>query len=370
MIRALSNKQLAPFLKRHMQLISLERGLQLDAFLRLALEKAAQFVPSQSGSIFLDDPGPKMIRTPPPRETYLSVVACFGPKSSDFLGKRISSRVGIAGRVYRSGEPVFSRDVLRDPHFAGEVDLGTGFRTRSVLCVPIRIRESVIGVLELAGKKGKRPYDNDDFELLKIFADYISASIQNLLDARRNYEMAKRDSLTGLANDRQLFETLDREVRSAWSKKKNVGVLFLDLDGFKQVNDAHGHLAGSRVLVEVAEVLRQAIRLERAEIARYGGDEYVVVLPGVTLEKAVKIAGDIRRAIERSIFLLAPSAEVPALRLTGQLTASIGVACLWEHVGACDHGQLIRSADEAMYEAKHAGKNRVCVALPLAKSSV
>lgn len=360
-IRVLSNKKLAPFLKRHMQMVPVESELRLDHFLRLALEKAGEFVPSEAGSIFLDDPQVKWTRDR--IENSLSAVACFGPRGAQLLGKKIPANRGIVGRVYVSGQAYFSADVRRDPHFASDRDRVWGDRARSVICVPISIRSSMIGVLELINKKGNKPYTIADFELLKIFADYISASVQNFLDAKRNADKAKQDNLTGLSNDRQLFARLAVEVPRAWrSKTSDLSLLFLDLDGFKQVNDVHGHLAGSRVLVEVAEVLRLTVHWKRAEIVRYGGDEYVVLLPGAKLVDAVAVAEDIQRAIERTVFLAEPSQDVPALRIADQITASVGVACLKAHAKSRDHNLLIKLADQAMYEAKRRGRNRVIVA--------
>ena len=374
MIRVLNNKSLLPFLRRHMQMVQAEPELRLDTFLRLALAKADEFVPSESGSIFLDDPAIKMLKTAALEPMQLAAVACFGAKASKLLGKKIAANRGIVGRVYTSGQAYYSRDVKKDRHFADEFDRISGHDTRSVLCVPIQIRDSTIGVLELVNKKGRKPYTTTDFNLLKIFADYISASIQNFLDAKRNAERAKRDNLTGLSNDRQLFVSLRQEVVRAWRGKKDLGVLFLDLDGFKEVNDEHGHLAGSRVLWEVAEVLRQTVRSSHAELARYGGDEYVVLLPGAGITETVEIADRIRRAIERTVFLDEESDDVPALHIAEQITTSIGAACLRSSVGAPARGQLgqakvakaaallIRAADGAMYRAKRAGKNKVAVA--------
>ncbi|MBI3558722.1 MAG: sensor domain-containing diguanylate cyclase [Deltaproteobacteria bacterium] len=374
MIRVLNNKRLLPFLARHMQMVPQEPELRLDTFLRLALAKADEFVPSESGSIFLDDPAIKMLQGSTLEPMQLAAVAAFGSKSGNLLGKRISVGRGIVGRVYTSGQACYSRDVRKDPHFAAEFDKMTGNQTRSVLCVPIQIRESTIGVLELINKKGRKPYTPADFDLLKIFADYISASIQNFLDAKRNAERAKRDNLTGLFNDRQLFDVMNYEVLRAWRRGLNLGLLFLDLDGFKEVNDEHGHLAGSRVLMEVAEVLRQTVRQLRAELARYGGDEYVVVLPGAGLAESVEVADRIRRAVERTIFLSQATDDVAALQISDQITTSIGVACLKENVGSAIRGAngrvrasravslLIKAADAAMYRAKRAGKNQVVVA--------
>lgn len=363
LIHVLSGKKLQPFLRRQMAISFNDRDLRLEEFLSLVLEKANAFVPSESGSIFLDDPLEKRRRSR--EKSTLAAVACFGRKAKSLLGKRIPASEGIVGRVYVSGQPYFSRNVAKDRHFSQDLDHSLGHKTKSVLCVPISIRGSMVGVLELINKKGNSSYVEKDFELLRIFADYISASIQNFLDAKRNAELAKIDTLTGLNNDRFFHSALKKEVKRAWSKGKpgrDLALLFMDLDNFKEVNDEHGHLAGSRVLYEVAEVLRAAIVWPDAVMARYGGDEYVILLPNANASDAMAVGEQIRVAIERAIFLATSTTDVPALRLVDMITASIGIASFWPHVGSSDSSRLLKAADEAMYVSKRNGRNRVTVA--------
>lgn len=380
MIHVLNNKQLTPFLRRHMQMATTDRDLRLDEFLSLVLEKANEFVPSQSGMILLDDPSSKTARYR--SRNTLAAVACFGKNALTVLGHRQKADRGIVGEVYVTGEPHVGDSGLHEIHAK------TGLLARSPrrqysashLCVPIAIRESVVGVLELSKKKNGRPYVAKDLELLMIFADYISASIQNFLDAKRNSDMARRDALTGLSNDRQLHALLKKEVARTWRARHDLGMMFLDLDRFKEVNDQHGHLIGSQVLAEVAYVLKANVDWPRAEIARYGGDEYVVVLPGANLAETEKRAEGLRLAIERTVFLskatLADDFEglehlrsarkifgpFPVLNIADRITASIGVAALAVHVRSPDASRLLKSADEAMYEAKRQGGNRVVTA--------
>jgi diguanylate cyclase (GGDEF)-like protein len=370
-IRVLDGRKLAPFLVRHMQIGMRDRDLRLDEFLRLALEKANEFVPSEAGMIVLDDPVSKTTRFR--EKNRLAVVACFGAGSRGILGRRQPASRGIAGRVYCTGEAYFSRDVGRESRIGLEVigPLIKGSK-KSVLCVPIAIRDSVVGALQLVNRKKGRAFTLKDFELLKIFADYISASIQNFLDAKRNADMARKDALTGLSNDRNLHIVLRKTASRSWRTGHDLTLLFMDLDHFKEVNDEHGHLAGSRVLAEVGYLLRENVNWPHAEIARYGGDEYVIVLPNADLVTAVETAENLRRVIERSVFLskvdrsgpvpMILREEFPHLNIADKITASFGVASLQKHVLSADPNRLLRLADEAMYASKNAGRNRVTVA--------
>jgi diguanylate cyclase (GGDEF)-like protein len=297
----------------------------------------------------------------------LTFIAAFGDKAADLIGERMPADHGIAGHVYLSGNAYSSAEARKDPHFFSGVDENTRYTTRSVIAIPVRIEQEVCGVLELVNRQGADGFSESDRNLLEIFAGYISISIQNVLDGRQAQEIARRDNLTGLFNDRYLHVALKRHIHTCRATGEDLAVLFLDLDFFKRVNDTHGHLAGSQVLREVGALLgAQADRCE-AMAARYGGDEFVMVVPGFDLARAVDVAEDIRSEINSSTFCSLPGEIQPEpLHLTG-LTCSIGIATLRRHVTdelseeAC-RSAVLRLADAAMYVAKETGRNRTAVA--------
>jgi diguanylate cyclase (GGDEF)-like protein len=215
-----------------------------------------------------------------------------------------------------------------------------------------------------------RPFDERDRALLEIFASYTSVSIQNLLDARRAGAAARSDDLTGLSNDRFFHRRLAEDLDHADAAAGRVALLFMDLDNFKSVNDQHGHLAGSQVLKEVGYLLRRAVRSPRVTLARYGGDEFVIILPGFDTAAAIQVAEEIRRAIRNQAFLRGRFSWASGpVDFRGPLTCSVGVAVYPDHVprsGTSDHrrNQLLRASDQAMYAAKASGKDRVVLAAP------
>ena len=235
------------------------------------------------------------------------------------------------------------------------------------MAIPIRIEKEVCGVLELINRQGAADYSPRDLDLLEIFASYISVSIQNVLDARYAQEIAKRDNLTGLYNDRYLHLGLSRAIADCRERCSDLAVLFMDLDFFKRVNDTHGHLAGSQVLREVGQEIVEAVALPEALIARYGGDEFVLAVPDVALEEAVGLAERIRLRIGQHTFCEVPGEIHPeALHLRG-ITCSVGVATLQRHIPSdVPHAEakssLLRHADMAMYIAKETGRDRIQVA--------
>lgn len=359
----LDDGALERFLERQKASSALPDEVRFGPHLREILEKAAELVPAESGSILLDDPLRKQAAR---EENTLCIVASFGPAARELPGRHVPARAGIVGHVYRSGLPHLSEDVAHDEEFSAEADRHTGHRAHSVVAVPISIGQTVCGVIELVNRRGGGPFTRPDLALLQIFAGYTSSALQNALDARRARELAKRDDLTGLSNDRWLHARLGEILDQSESEGNECALVFLDLDGFKAVNDTHGHLAGSQVLREVGYLLRRVVENASAVVARYGGDEFVVGLPCTSLEDAAEVAEEIRAAIAGSVFLERDhGAGVPPLHLRGIVTASAGVA---SHVPGRDRGlrhelkaSLLRRADTAMYRAKARGKN--CVVL-------
>ena len=366
-VHTLENRRLENFLERHKAYYAYSGEVEIDLFLREILQKANEFVPSEAGSILLDDPLTK--NNDDRLENELVFIATFGSDGGSRLGQRINARVGIAGHVYSTGVTYMSEEVADDPYFYPTMDSGT-FHTRSALCVPIRIESSVCGVLELVNRIGPEAFREKDRRLLEIFADYASISIQNLLDARRAHEVAKRDGLTGLYNERYLHLRLTQELSRISRDGGDLCVIFLDLDFLKSVNDRHGHLAGSQVLREVGYVLKRTVTDERATLTRYGGDEFVLILPGHDLQEGMEVAEAVRNAIRTATFVPRPYGfNNPALNLQGMITASLGVSSIRSSVTPeasveQQKNELLREADAALYHAKEHGKDR-CVAAGL-----
>jgi len=364
-LHSLDPAQLERFLERHRATQAFSPELSLAENLQAVLRKANEFVPSSAGSILLDDPREKQGRVARPTLTF---IAAFGDRATVLLGQRIPADRGIAGHVYRTGSVYRTSEASGDRHFYAEVDRSTDYTTRSVIAVPIRIEHEVCGVLELLNRHEAGGFSEVDENLLGIFAGYISVSIQNVLDGRQAQEIAKRDNLTGLFNDRHLHVALSEAIEAARESATDVGILFLDLDFFKRVNDTHGHLAGSQVLREVGALLGRHAAARYGLAARYGGDEFVLVVPGLTLSAAVDLAEDVRLEIEDSTFCTGEGDVLTQrLDLTG-LTCSIGIATVRRHLGGDENateearGTLLRLADSAMYVAKETGRNRTAVA--------
>jgi diguanylate cyclase (GGDEF)-like protein len=366
-VRCISSAKLAHFLKREHR-SSTVADLDLDRIFRELLHRANDFLPSEAGTIYLDDP---LDVDQNGKRLSLVVIAGFGPKSEDLMEERFSSDKGIIGEVYRSGQPYSCLTPLEDPVFRSGPGLRIGFTIESVVSAPIKAEGRTIGVIELLNHASGCGYSEADLSLLGIFAQTISLSVVNAIDAQRAKEIAKRDELTTLFNDRFLHSRLSKIIHEAVANGTECGIIFLDLDHFKEVNDAHGHLVGSQLLSEVGATLKQIIP-GSGLAARYGGDEFVIVLPGSGRQETFWVAETIRQNIADRSFVVATDPEnsegEPDLHLEGVVTCSIGIATLQADIVPelnAENGdttrakdELIRKADTCMYAAKELGRNR------------
>jgi diguanylate cyclase (GGDEF)-like protein len=218
-------------------------------------------------------------------------------------------------------------------------------RGQQIVAVPLVCGERILGVLE--GVRGRHSFKKSEVAILDALSLPIASALANAVRIGEAERLSQTDDLTKLHNARYLRQFLLNEIRRARRYGSSVGALFLDLDNFKQVNDAHGHLAGSHVLMEMAAVILSSIR-DTDAVARYGGDEFVIVLPDTQIELAGTVAERIREKIAKHYFNGGRNLKL-------SLTASFGVAAFPIH--ASSPQQLIACADTAMYEAKAAKKN-------------
>jgi len=225
-------------------------------------------------------------------------------------------------------------------------------RGKHVLAVPLICGERVLGVLEGIRESGKdSSFKKSEIELLDALSLPLASALANAVRIAEAERLSQTDDLTKLHNARYLRQFLLNEIRRARRYGTSVTALFLDLDDFKQVNDLHGHLVGSHVLMEMAGVILSSVR-DTDALARYGGDEFVIVLPDTGTDLAGVVAERIREKISQYTFN-------GGRRLKLSLTASFGMATFPIH--ASSPQQLIACADTAMYEAKAANKNCVRV---------
>ncbi len=310
--------------------------------IELVVEKIRHLVPSEAWSLMMLDE----------ERQELVFEAALGAKSRDVAAFRLKVGEGVAGWVAQTGKPAIVNDTARDPRFSPRVDHRTQFETRSILCAPLVSRGRTIGVLEIINKRGGR-FTRQDLDLVLSLVEPCAIAIENAILFQRTEQLTITDDLTRLFNSRYLNLYLGREIKRCKRHGIPLSVIFLDLDGFKGINDQYGHLAGSGTLTEVGGILAQGVR-ESDILARYGGDEFVVVLPETPASGALVIAERLRRAIEEHRFLEPQG-------VAARISASFGIATYPDH--ALSPEGLIQKADQAMYRVKEREKNGIEVAV-------
>jgi len=319
---------------------ALTSSLDIDTVLQTILEKiAAYFHPKTWALLMLDDER---------QELFYSVAVGDGCDSVNAL--KLKTGQSLARWVVENGEPIVISAVNQDPRIdAGSKD--EFFREPcSIVCMPVRTGGKVLGLMQLVNSD-MQIYLRGEM-LLQALADYAAIAIENARAVQRIQELSITDDCTGLYNARHLTTVLAEEVPRSQRFGYEFSVLFLDLDHFKRINDRFGHLTGSKLLAQFGRRLRENLRLVDAAF-RYGGDEFVVLLPQTGKDAAVLVA---RRLMAN--FGTADWMAGEAKPLT--LSASIGIAS-YPHDGATSQA-IVQRADDMMYQVKQAGRNNIAVA--------
>lgn len=321
---------------------TLTSTLDSSEVLTIIMDKIRNLLRPRNWSLLLMDAGG--------RELSFEIVV--GEGSEVLKGTKLKVGEGIAGWVAQTGESLLIPDVRCDPRFCGRFDEQTRFTTKSIICVPLVNRGKVLGVIELINRMEEGSFSPRDMGALQTIAEYAAIAIQNAASFQKIQLLSLTDDHTTLYNTRYLYETMDRELARASQTGREVGMIFFDLDHFKQVNDVHGHLCGSKVLREIGLLLRRLTRPGDAAV-RYGGDEFVILLPGSTKEEAFDFAEYLREQVNAYPFL---SEE----RLNIHITASFGVASFPRD--AADKRELLSIVDAAMYKVKETTRDAIAMA--------
>ncbi|MBK7539005.1 MAG: GGDEF domain-containing protein [Myxococcales bacterium] len=254
---------------------------------------------------------------------------------------------GVAGWVALHGEAALIADVAEDPRFVPLTDHRTPIA--SMICVPLTARGQRVGVVTTTSEQ-PGAFTTQHLELVRFLATTIALDIENV----RLHRVAVTDPLTGAYNREFLTQRLPGELEAAVANDRPLSVALIDIDEFKRINDAHGHLVGDHVLAEIARRLRTAIRGGDL-LVRYGGEEFLAVLPRADAGRAWEVGERMRQRVSE-----APIEVVGGPRVV--MTLSVGVAQLRTSPALETAHQLTDRADSALYSAKRHGRNRVEVA--------
>jgi sigma-B regulation protein RsbU (phosphoserine phosphatase) len=342
----------------------------LDRLLRTIMEETTAVMDADRSSLYLID-------------TERGEMWAKISQGTGVIDIRFPVGVGVAGAVGTTGEVINIADAYNDGRFNPEFDRKTGYRTKSILCAPLRnTRGEIIGAIQVLNKR-TGSFGSEDETLLTALSSHAAVAIENAdlyrrlsvlnlslerkveertaeltaanerLSAlnRELEEISITDGLTKAYNRRYFTDRLRQEIKRVSRYGPTVSLLMIDIDHFKKVNDTWGHLAGDAVLTGVAGVIKS--RLRGTDLfARYGGEEFCLLATGTDLAGAQVLAERVRELVQNTEFRHGGN--------TIAVTVSIGVSA-WESSLGQDMEELIRRADGLLYRAKEQGRNRVCV---------
>lgn len=309
----------------------------LNKLLVLILDRAIEIAHSEKASIMLYDEKAD--------DLYVRVVRGVDEETEEKILQgeiectRIKRGEGIAGQVFSTGESMIVEKATQDLRFKASKTT----RVDNILCVPLVVKHESIGVINITNKKNNEFFTSDDLAIIIALANHAAVAIYNA----KLYEQAAVCGLTKTFMRDHFMQRLDDELQRSKRYKHELSLVMVDLDNFKDINEAFGHQAGDRALFSLARIMKKSIRTSDF-IGRYGGDEFVIALTETGEQGAKILCERVRTAIEQAI--------IPVGDLMVRLTLSIGIATFPEN--SKDIEELIRLADLALIKAKRDGRNR------------
>ena len=329
---------------------ALTSSLDLDAILHVIMKQMERFFHPETWSLLIVDEKRN--------DLYFAVSA--GKATEEMNNVRVAMGEGIAGWVAEHGETLIVPKLEEDPRFRSswhgffKADSAVGESSevaKSAICIPLRSRLKTLGVIQLFNFRLETLTDYT-ISFLHVLCDYAAIAIENARALQRIQELTITDDCTTLFNVRHLYHKLEEEIERSRRFKTPLSIIFIDLDHFKSINDQHGHLAGSQLLSDVGRCIQSRVRSIDSTF-RYGGDEFVVLLPSTDRAQALEVARRLRESLRSGLF-------GPEGGRNLQVRASFGIAT-YPQCGSTVH-ELISKADKAMYSVKNTTRDGIAAA--------
>ena len=301
--------------------------LDLHALSEYALDRVMKGTNADAGALLLEQEG------------EVVVLHSFGIREAQTL-----SHDAHILRAFSKGES-FS---LAHPEEVIVESTLTQFRPKEVIVEPVKFKNVPIAVILLAKSE---PFQAETVRQLSIFTQSLAVAMHNALEHEQLQKLAALDPLTGILNRRFGMVRLREEYSRSVRRGVPLAVMMFDIDHFKQVNDTYGHVVGDRVLRNIANQIRQGMR-EGDILLRYGGEEFMVILPGANKEDALAIAERVRHIVRDNVTMFGENQIC--------VTISVGLDSMPES-SVAGETELIANADEALYRSKNSGRDKTTI---------
>ena len=326
--------------RRYQELIDLHKDISL-----LSLEQISSVLIDRLPSVFSIDYFTLFLYDKDKRK--LNLLCHNHPEIENSFSIPLSSSPIMEAAVLR-GQSIREPDFSTSPYYRGADN--PLFKKGYFVSIPLMIEQEIVGVLNI-NDVDQDPFNVNDLEFILNLSEFIAMSISNAVLYEQTRKLAVTDGLTGISNRENMEKSLLSEFDRSTRYNSPLAVIFLDVDNFKEVNDAHGHQKGDEVLIAVGTLLKKMCRSNDIA-ARYGGEEFLMVLPQSNAQGAFKIAERLREEVMKMGFTANES--------NFTVTASCGVAEL--NTDSMENiDQLIALADQALYEAKNGGRNKTII---------
>jgi len=296
------------------------------------LERAVKLLNAEGGEFFTYDEATDELVT----------VASLN-MDKDYKGMRTKVGQGAVGKALEQRKTLLIKDYSS---WGSRLPAYEENRIRASLSTPLLVGDKVLGCISVFHYNPETQFTGNDQHLLTIFAQHASIAIDNAILFEQIQEIARTDEMTGLLNRRALFEFGDYEISRSNRLNRPMAVAMMDLDNYKEINDSYSHIVGDKVLKEVSRLLREKVR-NIDIICRYGGDEYVIIMPETDLDDAIKAMERVRKKLERTV--------IKVDNINFHITACFGIT--FHATNLPSLVEMIEEADRAMYAAKDSGRN-------------
>ena len=306
---------------------AISRANTIEDTLAKVMEQIGSIFTPEHWSLLLNEPGTEDLR----------FVVVEGENASKLYNHVLPQGEGVAGWIVKHKRAVIIEDVTKDQRFSDRVDSFTQFQTRSIIGVPLVSGEQVFGVIELINKIDGKPFTPYELKILSTIADFAAIAIEKAYYSNTLKKLAQHDPLTGLYNRGFFEQFLNEELERHRRYQSDLSLLMLDIDDFKDINDNYGHPTGDEVLKSLASIIKSSVRtVDKA--CRYGGDEFIVVLPNAQKSDSKIVRDRIRQRI----------AAQNATKDLPKFTVSIGLHQLSDN----DNCPILALLDNDLYQDK------------------